>query len=273
MLEMQTFTLTFGDQAENHKGMQKIGTMALEGFGKGDLDHARLWMEEKGVECEMYHLNKLYPGCTPECDAPTDPAYILVARGGLRALLGGGSPDEFYEEQASLEKDTKAFMYGRVVNKKARHNLCFAEFEQEPDYAAGRGRIVPFKSVPLLDALRAALPQALGPKAEGLMVEGNYYYDPAKCFIGYHGDSERLKVVGVRVGAAFPFHYQWYLSGEPVGPRLEIVLGHGDVYIMSQKAVGTDWKRRVIPTLRHAAGTRKALKLEGPVAALDDILV
>jgi hypothetical protein len=25
-------------------------------------------------------------------------------------------------------------MYGRVVNKRARHNICFSDFDQEPDY-------------------------------------------------------------------------------------------------------------------------------------------
>ena len=30
---------------------------------------------------------------------------------------------------------------------------------------------------------------------------------------------------------------------------------HGDIYLMSDKAVGYDWKIRSIPTLRHAAGT------------------
>lgn len=35
---------------------------------------------------------------------------------------------------------------------------------------------------------------------------------------------------------------------------MEISLQPGDVYIMSEKAVGFDWKRSAVPTLRHAAG-------------------
>lgn len=34
---MSTFTITFGDQAENHKGMQVIGKMAERGFSPKDL--------------------------------------------------------------------------------------------------------------------------------------------------------------------------------------------------------------------------------------------
>jgi hypothetical protein len=29
------------------------------------------------------------------------------------------------------------------------------------------------------------------------------------------------------------------------------------MYIMSEKAVGTDWKMKNIPTLRHATGAKK----------------
>lgn len=34
------------------------------------------------------------------------------------------------------------------------------------------------------------------------------------------------------------------------------------VYIMSEKAVGTDWKHSSIPTMRHAAGCRKYTNLD-----------
>ena len=45
----------------------------------------------------------------------------------------------------------------------------------------------------------------------------------------------------------------------PIGKRAEIMLEHGDMYVMSEKAVGTDWKNPSIPTLRHAAGSKKFL--------------
>jgi hypothetical protein len=31
---MSTITITFGDQAENHRGMQKIGKMEEKGYSK-----------------------------------------------------------------------------------------------------------------------------------------------------------------------------------------------------------------------------------------------
>ena len=40
-----------------------------------------------------------------------------------------------------------------------------------------------------------------------------------------------------------------------------IQLNHGDMYIMSEKAVGNDWKLKNKPTLRHAAGAAKYTNL------------
>jgi hypothetical protein len=150
-------------------------------------------------------------------------------------------------------------MYGRVVTKHARHNLCFAVEPQEPDYAAGKGRVVAFAQTPLLSQARANLSEILGSKAKDLAAEGNYYYDLQNCGIGFHGDSERKIVVGIRVGASLPLHFLWFLNGSPVSSSIPFDIGHGDVYFFSEKATGNDWKRKIIPTLRHAAGSRKFL--------------
>jgi hypothetical protein len=181
-------------------------------------------------------------------------AAVLIIRNGLSILLGPEGPDALRAEQEPLEKDKKAFMYGRVVNKKARWNLCFAEEGHEPAYEEGKGRVVSYRDVPLLAKLMAALPAWFGEKAHDLKGEGNYYYDPKICGIGYHGDTERRKVIATRLGASMSLHFQGYKYGIPSGPHHEVALGHGDMYMMSEKAVGTDWKSSSILTFRHAAG-------------------
>lgn len=50
-------------------------------------------------------------------------AYLFRIYNGLDTLVDS---EEMLKEQNKLSPDTKAFMYGRVVNKKARYNLCFA---------------------------------------------------------------------------------------------------------------------------------------------------
>lgn len=149
-------------------------------------------------------------------------------------------------------------MYGRVVSKHARHNLCFSEEGQDPDYEAGKGRVVSWNDVPLLAEVRKRLSSFL-PDASELEAEGNYYFDVKKCGIGFHGDAERKRVVALRLcsGKCQPLHYQWFKNGKPIGNRAIVELKDRDLYVMSEKTVGSDWKKKLIPTLRHATGSEK----------------
>ncbi len=123
--------------------------------------------------------------------------------------------------------------------------------------SSGKGTVIPFSKAPILGKFREAIPCYSGEQTRNLKAEINYYYDVTKCGIGYHGDAERKIVICARLGASIPICYQWYHQSKRVGPGVELELHHGDVYAMSEKAVGTDWRRRVIPTLRHAAGCGK----------------
>jgi hypothetical protein len=250
---MAATTITFGDCAENHVGMQKLGAAAPSGLTVAELQAAKARFEAKGFECRLVDLaaeGRLG-------DVKVDPAAVLIVRDGVRAL--GGSAAELDAEQDELSPDKRAFMYGRVVSKHARHNLCFAETAQEPCYEEGKGRVVAFASVPRLSTVRGALPIFFGPKTANLLAEGNYYYDVKKCGIGFHGDAERRIVIAFRLGHPIPLHFQWFLKGASIGSRVVLNLGPGDLYAMSGKAVGFDWKLRVVPTLRHAAGAEKFL--------------
>lgn len=247
---MSTITLTFGDRAESHAGMQCLGALAKSGFTEADLRAAKSRFEACGCSCELVALHN---ACT---DRPVPSAFVLVARNGVAAVLKGNDVTlaDVAAEQRALTPDTKAWMRGRVVHKRARHNLCFGDVAQDACFEQRRGTVVAFDAVPALCTLRRSLKTMLGAKAAALLCEGNYYYDVNKCYIGFHGDSERRRVVGVRLGASFPLHYQWYEKRQAIGQPVKIVLNHGDLYVMSTKAVGTDWRRSIVPTLRHAAG-------------------
>jgi len=248
----ELITLTFGDMAENHVGMEQIGSMVEEGLGfhLPDLQQIQQTMENMGVLCELHTLSH---GEQPA-------AYVLVLKEGVTALLSHHSISQMdiFNEQTTLDYDKKAFMYGRVVNKHARWNLCFDNESRDPEYAAGKGRIIGYSKVPYLNQLKVQLETMMGPKAHGLKIESNYYYDTEKTGIGYHGDGERRKVIGVRVGyASMPMYWQWFKEGRPVGEPILVPLNPGDIYIMSEKAVGTDWKMKKPYTLRHATGCKK----------------
>ena len=257
---MQTITITFGDQAENHHGMMKIGQLADVGFSIVDLKLAQERFESKGYVCELIDLNQALTGS----GVIAEEAAVLIVRKGVDALLQDAqlTSDQMWKEQVNLEWDSKAKMYGKVVNKKARRNLCYGETSQEPDYEAGKGRIVAFQDLPCTQMVRSQLEEFIGPKAQGLMAEGNYYYDISKCGISWHGDFERKKVIAIRLGASMPLHYQWFQQSKPIGQRIPLVLNHGDLYVMSEKATGQDWKIKKKPTLRHAAGASKYLTIQ-----------
>ncbi len=250
-----TVSITFGDVAENHKGMQQVGKLADSGFSLSDMQVMKSWFESNGSECRLVELH----ATLDEKDRAGNEAYLLIIKNGVNSLLNDElGADNMLAEQDCLEKDTKAIMYGRVVNKHARHNLCFGESSQEPDYENGKGRIYAFDEVPILKQIRAKIGEILGPVGTNLQAEGNYYYDYKKCGIGYHGDAERKKVFAIRLGESIPLCYNWFKGGNAVGDRFVFDdLSHGDIYVMSEKTTGFDWKRKTIYTLRHAAGADK----------------
>jgi hypothetical protein len=258
-------TLTFGEVAENHKGMQLLGYIAKEGEGLNidDFVQAKINFENNGFKCEIIDLVK--EGDVGHFNPPPRPAYVLIVKNGINALLEDDKIDIQNINNEVLKDDWDNKLYDirtkKVQNKHARHNLNYADFAQEPDYAVGKGRVIPFDSVPLVNKIRETIPIFFNKdKTTNLFAEGNFYYDLKKCGIGFHGDGERRIVIAVRLGTdSIPFHYQWFRDQKPVGKRIIFNLNPGDVYAMSEVAVGTDWKKHKnhLLTLRHATGADK----------------
>jgi len=290
----QTITITFGDRGESHYGMQMLsgqenGGMAPEGFSIQDLAQICYNFRGVGVNCEFYNLNEGLIGATNTNGTQIvgEPAAILILRNVASRLIthsvsldqnisklsnGLERVDETFVELISLNWDNKMYSAkhkkiaqdGTVINpgvvsKHARHNLCFADFHQDPDFANKKGTVIAWNEIPFLESLRNNF-SCFGPKASDLIGEGNLYYDVKTCGIGYHGDKERRIVIALRLGASMPICFQWYYNGDRIGRKMTFIVNHSDLYIMSSKAVGQDSARRVIPTLRHAAGCDKYTK-------------
>ena len=265
-----TITLTFGDVAESHVGMQKIGKMADQGFSLHDIQHAAKYFNKKGCETVIIHLNDYLPNESSDKEeskflkqAKTDDdfqAYVLIVRQGLKAI---SNVSALTTEMLLYEWDTKIFNERKkqVQNKNARHNLNFDDYSQLADFTHGKGTTVAWETVPILNNIKTKLVDIFGPAAKGLKCEGNKYFEPTKTGIGYHGDSERRKVIGVRLGRSMNLHFMWYYNDRPRGYNISFTLQPGDIYCMSEKTVGTDWRPNVKSgwnkkryTLRHAAG-------------------
>jgi len=260
-------TLTFGDVAENHVGMEQIGNMVdiNQGFNLDDLKQIKKTFTKLNIKSKIYKLHKFHSELIQK---HLPEAYVLVIPNSIETILKENSIytlDNLIEEQQKLDWDKKALMYGRVVNKHARYNLCYNIIGHLPNYEEGKGRVVSYSKIPITKVIYDNMKKYFGDKAENLKCEGNYYYDLSnsnKCGIGFHGDSERRKVIAFRLGSSLDIHYQWFYKSKDIGPRIKLPLNNGDLYIMSEKAVGTDWKNRNIYTLRHATGSNKFTEIK-----------
>lgn len=261
-MKMSTITITFGDVAENSPNMEGIGVKSKRGFSKFEMDAAEIKLKDMGFKCERIDLSKELENVTVDRKlteaSGVDNASILIIRNGVDQLLNmENGADLLLKEHKSLDWDKKQLLDRVVKNSRGRFNLCYSSFEREPDYEQGKGRVILFESVPLLNQIRGLLPSFMGDAAENLNAEGNYYYDIERTGIPFHGDRERRKVIAVRLGSSFPLHYQWFYKHECIGKRMTFQLNHGDIYVMSEKSVGTEYREtgsdRVL-TLRHAAG-------------------
>jgi hypothetical protein len=264
----KVYTITYGDVAENHARMQKIGEEHANGYSLEKMMRVYERLTKEGLTCEMYSMKEYIQEYLDDVKLNTEDAYLLVIRKGVQHVLDNDTSAPLVAENDALKDrfDKKALMKGKVQNKKARWNLCFADFDQEPDYASGKGTIVAWEHIPLMSMIREKIRDWTEEK-ELLNGEANYYYDlgSGECGIGYHGDAERKKVFAVRMGS-MPIYYQWFHKSKPVGPRLKFDLFDGDMYIMSEKAVGKDWMSSSKVTLRHAAGSDKytVIKVKNP---------
>jgi len=258
-----TMTFTMGDSGENHVGMATVGTRAQAGQGFTLQDMQRIQSQcasLSGVRCQIHHLNSLYAAGSggsglPAGAPPPEDAYLAVISG----FLDTKAADDIFTEQNALSWDSKYWDSRRkkVLNKHARRNLIYDVQASSADYANKQGTVIGWNSVPKLAGAHTTISNLVGPKASNLICEGNLYYDPTKTGIGWHGDTERVKVIGLRIGATLPLCYRWWYKSKSFGKTLTLSLNHGDIYIMSEKAVGNDWKKRNTVTLRHSAGSAK----------------
>jgi hypothetical protein len=275
-----TVTITWSECVENHQGMQKIGQLAPEGFSCSELLQIGRNFVAAGIQAEIYDLRDGLNGLIGEDGhelKPTAPeASILILRNVTDRFVTSDETsslklkgaDSVLLELLNLTWDSKMFsrkhkkvapdgtvLKDGVVNKNKRHNLCFADTSQEPDYGAGKGRLYAFDNVLGLKSIREKLEQCFGPKAHNLLAEGNYYFDKKTCSIGQHGDIERRIVIGFRFGGSMSLEFQWYLRSKPVSANMLFMLNHGDVYLMSNFSTGFNWMTKKTLTLRHAANS------------------
>tara|TARA_R110001592_G_scaffold37561_1_gene125147 strand:- start:843 stop:1709 length:867 start_codon:yes stop_codon:yes gene_type:complete len=258
-----TWSLTIGNGGENHAGMEFLGNMRKKGQG-WDID--RLLYAKEILEnifdkhVDLFNLNELcLEGVTiPEGQKPKD-SYLMVVRG----FLSDRVHQNMIKELGSYVWDRKYWDTRRqkVLNKLARANVCYGKEGRDANYAEGKGTIVGFEQSPLVGNLLKVVEILMRDK--DLIVEGNQYDDVSKNGIGPHGDSERVCVSCLRVGESMPMKFGMFWNCKLRGRPFETLIKGGDLYFMSEEAVGAEWKSRSKWVWRHCAGAPKYLKMKG----------
>jgi alkylated DNA repair dioxygenase AlkB len=254
------YAITFGEVAILHIGGKE--------YGKGRLEHGFTTTElkkiaEENTDTEYISISDKLPRKLRN----GNDAGVLIFRSisnnqnnkDKKFVLGLNKKeaDKLYLEQETVEYDQKYWdnRRSKTLNKRARYNIVFGKnkIEHSKDYK--QCSIAGFSDLKYLNKFRKRLKLVLGNKTKKLNAEGNKYFHD-KAGIGYHGDAERKIVICLSLGKPTTLRYHWRLPGssdhkfEPT----DINLNHGDVYIMSEKATGYDWKSRSKVRVVHGAG-------------------
>ena len=254
------YAITFGEVAILHVGGKEYGKGRLDkGFSTDELKN----IAENNLNTEYISIsNKL-----PKKLRKDNEAGILVFRSisnnqniknkKFTLALNKKEADKLYLEQDSIDYDQKYWDNRRqkTLNKRARYNIVFCKnkINHSSDYK--QCSVTAFSDLKYLKKFRKRLHLILGQKAKKLNAEGNKYFH-GKAGIGYHGDAERKIVICLSLGKPTTLRYHWRLPGssEHTLQPTDIKLNHGDVYVMSEKATGWDWKLRSKVRVVHGAG-------------------
>lgn len=195
---MSAICLTAGERAENHVGMQMIGSKSISdnGFSISDLGNFLLKFQSLQPDLKYVYislvqsLNLTYEDINRFPELTTTPMFypvaILIIRNGLNILMNDNNyAKNMFDQLNCLQWDDKYYdtRRSKVLNKIARHNLVFDDISQEPDYEDKKGKIYAYNEIPLLNQYRNKLEEVLG--VSDLAIGGNNYYDVTRTGIGF----------------------------------------------------------------------------------------
>tara|TARA_B100000242_G_scaffold256164_2_gene199461 strand:+ start:1831 stop:2646 length:816 start_codon:yes stop_codon:yes gene_type:complete len=254
------YAITFGETAILHVGGKEFGSKTHKnGFSVDDL---KLISTKLNNYSEYISLSDSLP---KELQKDND-AGVLIIRCNNNPSDNALSVSRFFadklyrEQKLNVVYDDKYWdnRRSKTLNKRARKNIIFGntEIQHSDDYT--QPSIKSFSKLPFLMKIKNILQDTLGEKASDLQAEGNHYHHTTSG-IGYHGDSERKIVICLSLGKSSLIRFNWRMphSSNHESKPIDIKLNHGDIYIMSEKATGYDWKQRSKVRVVHAAGHMK----------------
>ena len=153
--------ITAGEQSENHIGMKINGKgLSDNGFSVDDLKNIKSILDKKGIDNEIIILNKFL---SEEERENTHEACVLIIRDGINKIANI-EKCKLFSELMTCEWDKHYWDIRRkkVLNKRARYNLCFGNNYEKPDYNNKKGTIISYENVPLLKKWKESLNNMFG---------------------------------------------------------------------------------------------------------------
>ena len=253
------YAITFGENAILHVGGKTIGNgRRKHGYTVQELLDIQKSINTVDAPTTLFHINSPLP---PSIRNKYNAAVLLIHNGANFILKQPDAADKLLHEQQHKVVYDKKFWNSRTkktLHKRARFNIVFGPHNIKPSEDYQQYTVKSFNSLPMLQAFKNKLNIYFGKKALGLNAEGNHYYQLSSG-IGFHGDEERKIVICLCLGQASILRYHWRLPGSSTHTLqpVDIPVKHGDIYIMSEKATGWDWKLRSTVRVVHAAGHHK----------------
>ena len=257
--------LTWSHSVESGNYVNPIGTKG-RGFTQEDLHKIRQSTALRGLRTDMFKVSGEYQDRIA--------GYVLVVRDFLGEITRFNMINEI---KALPNYDTKGWFRGKCLNK-SRWNTQLTDRDvqgsiPEPDKDKRRSSENSFDRVPWTREIRNILSTwtSLGLDTNNLKAEANIYGitkpggKPPKIApgIGPHVDGERNIVIATNLMGQRQLCLGAYYNALPIGPRTQITINPGDMYIFDMPAAGTSMRGTHI---RHwASGGR------GDLAYIDQL--
>lgn len=155
--------------------------------------------------------------------------------------------NDLYQTLLSIDWDKKVLLRNKVVNRVGKYVISINNEAQEPNYEQGQYRVVSYNELEDLKVVKNNLEKIA---KHHLLCRGDYNYNHEKLKLKYQGGKVN-NMMCIHLGDPIQLSYKWFFSNKPVSESTGFTLNHGDLYIMSEKATGHDYKLKKNPILKH----------------------
>ena len=188
-------------------------------------------------------------------------------KNGIDLLIGSDAAAKLYKEQDEIRYSGRFLDKGKLKIRRAHKTMAFGVEGRDASDDYTQPTVTAFSEVPMMDKIRTSLQNLLGNRTADLEVDGTKYHtsfhekgDDGKPMKknsnkGWHGGDKRTIVIGVCLGAPVTLSFIWRLPGSQKNlddTKVSVSLTHGDVYVMSEIAIGSNWKSSSLLRCLHS---------------------